>query len=92
MSSPLQYGNGLKAYIRLLVCQMISLNRTQKLIKSMIGEILAEATLLKFVLRLYLALESWELKATEKLKNFMRRLTAVYQAIFKQWLTRDTTH
>ena len=63
-----QYGNGLKAYIiNLLVCQMISLNRVQKLIKSMIGEIIAEATLLKFVLRLYTALEQWELNAVERI-------------------------
>jgi len=68
MNSPLQYGNGLKAYIiSLLVCQMVSLNRTQKMIKSIIGEVLSEATLLKFVLRLYLALESWELTSTEQL-------------------------
>lgn len=67
MPGPLQYGNGLKAYIiNLLVCQMISLNRVQKLIKSMIGEIIAEATLLKFVLRLYMALEQWELNAVER--------------------------
>lgn len=68
MSGPLQYGNGLKAYIiSLLVCQMISLNRAQKLIKSMIGEVIAEATLLKFVLRLYMALEQWELNAVERI-------------------------
>lgn len=54
MPGPLQYGNGLKAYIiSLLVCQMISLNRVQKMIKSIIGEVIAEASLLKFVLRLH---------------------------------------
>jgi transposase len=68
MPGALQYGNGLKAYIvNLLVCQMISLNRVQKLIKSMIGEVIAEATLLKFVFRLYLALEQWEINSTEQL-------------------------
>lgn len=61
MPGPLQYGNGLKAYIiSLLVCQMISLNRVQKMVKSLIGEILSEASLLKFVLRLHLALAQWE--------------------------------
>lgn len=66
MSAPLQYGNGLKAYIiNLLICQMISLNRVQKLVKSMIGEILAEATMLKFVLKLHYALATWEAEATE---------------------------
>lgn len=68
MTSPLQYGNGLKAYIiSLLVCQMISLNRVQKLIKSMIGTVIAEATYLKFILRLHLALEKWESTSIEKL-------------------------
>ena len=68
MQGKLNYGNGLKAYIvNLLVCQMISLNRVQKLIKSMIGEVIAEATLLKFVFRLYQALEPWEIESTEQL-------------------------
>jgi transposase len=68
MQGRLQYGNGLKAYVvNLLICQMISLNRVQKLIKSMIGEVIAEATLLKFVFRLYLALEKWEIDSTEQL-------------------------
>jgi transposase len=68
MQGVLQYGNGLKAYIvNLLVCQMISLNRVQKLIKSMIGEVIAEATLLKFVFRLYQALEQWEIDSTAQL-------------------------
>ena len=45
MPGPLQYGNGLKAYIiSLLVCQMISLNRVQKLIKTLIGRMIAEAS------------------------------------------------
>lgn len=68
MPGPLQYGTGLKAtIISLLVCQMISLNRVQKLIKTLIGNVLAEATLLQFVLRLYLALEQWESTAIEQL-------------------------
>lgn len=68
MTSPLQYGNGLKAYvINLLVCQMISLNRVQKLVKSIIGEILSESSLLKFVLRLHQSLEQWESVAIKQL-------------------------
>jgi len=46
---------------------MISLNRVQKLIKSLIGEMLSEASLLKFVLRLYQALEQWALNSIEQL-------------------------
>jgi len=68
MQGPLQYGDGLKAFVvNLLVCQMVSLNRVQKLVNAMIGEIIAESTLLKFVWRLYQALEAWELHATELL-------------------------
>ena len=66
MHGPLQYGNGLKAFvINLLVCQMGALNRTQQLVKSMSGTILAESTLLKFVLRLHGALAAWEHQAIE---------------------------
>jgi len=65
---PLQYGAGLKAFVvNLLVSQMVALNRVQKLIKSMMGIVISEASLLKFVLRLYQALESCELRATEQL-------------------------
>jgi hypothetical protein len=50
---PLQHGDGLKAFvINLVVSQMVALNRVQKLVKSMIGVVIAEATLLKFILRL----------------------------------------
>lgn len=66
MPGPLQYGNGLKAFIiNLLACQMVALNRTQKLVKSMMGVVIAEATLLNFVLRLHLALENWEAQTIE---------------------------
>ena len=68
MHGPLQYGDGLKAFIiNLVVCQMVSLNRVQTLVKSMIGVVMAEATLLKFVLRLYYALETWEAQAFSQL-------------------------
>lgn len=68
MPGPLQYGNGLKAYIiNLLVCQMMSLNRVQKLVKSMIGELLSEASFLKFILRLHQALAQWEASAIESI-------------------------
>ncbi len=67
MHSKRQYGNGLKAYIiNLLVCQMVALNRTQKLIKSMIGVLISEASMLKFVLRLHQALADWERSAIEQ--------------------------
>jgi transposase len=68
MSGPLQYGDGLKAYIiSLLVCQMISLNRVQKLIKTLIGKVIAEASFLQFILRLHHILEPWESTAIDQL-------------------------
>ncbi len=54
MAGKLQYGNGLTAFaIHLIVSQMVALNRVQKQIVVMIGSVVAEATLLKFVLRLF---------------------------------------
>lgn len=68
MPGPLQYGNGLKAYvISLLVCQMVALNRVQKSVKAMIGQTISEATLLKFVMRLHEALADWEQSAIDEL-------------------------
>jgi len=68
ISGPLQYGLGLKAYvINLLVCHMVAIHRVQKLVKAMIGVVISEATLLKFVWRLYQALDAWEETTTEAL-------------------------
>jgi transposase len=68
MHGPLQYGDGLKAFVvNLLVCQMVALNRVRKLVESMAGIVISEASLLKFVFRLYQALEAWEVRATERL-------------------------
>jgi transposase len=49
---------------------MMSLNRVQKLIKSMIGEVIAESSFLKFISRLYLALEEWEKSSIKQLLNY----------------------
>jgi len=68
LHGPLQYGDGLKAFIiNLLVGQMVALKRVQGLVQSMIGELLSEASLLKFVLRLHQALEGWEQQGIEQL-------------------------
>jgi len=68
LHGPLQYGNGLKAYvINLLICQMVALNRVQKCVTAMIGQTLSEATLLKFVMRLHEALADWEIDAINQL-------------------------
>lgn len=68
MAGPVQYGLGIKAYVlNLLVTQMVSLNRVQKLIKTLIGRTLSEAVMLKYILQLHEALELWEQDATKTL-------------------------
>ncbi len=68
MPGPLQYGAGLKAFaVNLLICQMVALGRVQKTIKAMIGQAISEATLLKYVLQLHRALDSWEGNAIDAL-------------------------
>ena len=68
LSGPLQYGDGLKAFaINLLVAQMVALSRVQHLISAMMSVVIAEATLLKFVLRLHQALADWEQQAIQQL-------------------------
>lgn len=46
---------------------MVALNRVQKLVTSILEVVIAEATLLKFVLRLHQALGDWEAQAIEQL-------------------------
>ncbi len=68
MPGPLQYGTGIKSYvINLLVSQMISLKRVQQSIKTLIGQVISEATLLKYVLQLHYSLEHWEHSAIEQI-------------------------
>ena len=68
MPGPLQYGLGVQAFIiNLLVCQMVALKRAQTLVYSIIDVVIAEATLLQFILRLHAALENWEVCATQQL-------------------------
>ena len=68
MPGPLQYGDGLKAYIiNLLIGQMISLNRAQMLVKAIIGEVISQTSMLNFILRLYVTLEKWEMTAIDSL-------------------------
>lgn len=68
MHGPLHYGDGLKAFvINLAVCQRVALNRIQKLLAAIIDEVIAESTLLKFILRLHEALAPWETGAIEQI-------------------------
>jgi transposase len=65
---PLQYGAGIKAYVlNLLIAQMLSLKRVQQSIQTLIGLVISEATILKYVLLLHQALEKWEQAAIERL-------------------------
>jgi len=64
MAGPVQYGNGIKAYvIQLLVMQMMSLNRVADMVSVLIGRMIAESTMLSFIMRLHLALAAWENEA-----------------------------
>lgn len=68
MHGPVQYGLGIKAYIlNLLITQMVSLNRVQKLLKTLIGRAISEAVMLKYILQLHHALEGWEQEAIRQL-------------------------
>jgi len=68
MPGKLQYGNGIKAFaIHLIISQMVALNRVQKQISAIIGTVVSEASLPKFVFRLYQALDEWEATAIESI-------------------------
>jgi transposase len=70
MKGPLQYGNGIKAFvICLLITQMVALKRTQNMLKTLIGKVVSEATLLSYIMRVHCALEQWEISAKETLLN-----------------------
>ena len=48
---PLQYGAGIKAYaLNLLIAQMISLKRVQQSLETLLGQVISEATILKYCL------------------------------------------
>jgi transposase len=65
---PLQYGAGIKAYaLNLAVAQMLSLKRVQQSLETLLGQVISEATILKYVMLLHLALEQWEKTAIERL-------------------------
>lgn len=66
MKGPIQYGSGIKAFVLcLLITQMVALKRAQKMLKTLIGRVISEATMLGYILRLHVALEPWEAWAKE---------------------------
>ena len=61
LAGPEQYGPGVRAFVlNLLVAQMVSFNRAQKLLKNLIGRAIPQATMLKYILQLHEALAPWE--------------------------------
>jgi hypothetical protein len=68
MPGPLQYGAGVKAYVlNMLIAQMVAFKRVQQLVKTLIGRVISEATMLKYIIQLYYCLETWEHEAVEEL-------------------------
>lgn len=68
LSGPLQYGAGIKAYLlNQFMAHMLSLKRLQQSLHTLIGTVIAEATILHYVLQLHQALERWENAAIEQL-------------------------
>lgn len=68
MPGPLQYGNGIKAYvIQLIIAQMVALNRVADMVSALIGRVISDATMLGFILRLHSALAPWEDNARRQL-------------------------
>ena len=64
----IQYGPGIKAHaVDLLTTQMVSVNRIQKMFKTLIGVNISEATLLSYVIRLHGSLNRWEQSTKEQL-------------------------
>ncbi len=61
MAGPLQYGPGIKAFIlNLLLVQMVALNRVQGFVAALVDQVISEATMLKYVMQLHMALDRWE--------------------------------
>lgn len=68
LSGPVQYGLGVKAYVlELLVAQMVPLKRLQKHLQTLLGQVISEATLLKYLHQLDDVLTAWEQRRIEQL-------------------------
>ncbi|MBF0366406.1 MAG: transposase [Oligoflexia bacterium] len=68
MNGPLQYGIGIKAMIiNFSIVQMMSLERIQEYLKGLIGGLISQAIMLKYIAQLSSALAEWEKRNIEKL-------------------------
>lgn len=70
MDGEVQYGIGIKsAIINYLMVQMFSYERCAEHFKGLIGRLISQATMLKYVFNFYLSLASWE---AEKIKELLK--------------------
>ena len=68
LPGPLRYGHGIVAFaVHLMTAQMVSFKRTAQTLKVLTGRMIAEATLLAWLLRLHTALADWEAAAIQRL-------------------------
>lgn len=70
MNGKVQYGMGIKASIlNFLMVQMISLERVSEHFKGLLGCFISQSVMLKYVLQLSNALEDWEKRTIQKIKQ-----------------------
>ena len=68
MDGKVQYGNGIKAsIINFLMVQMISLERVGEHFKGLIGRMISQAVMLKYIAQLSYSLKDWEQQQMDKL-------------------------
>ena len=68
MDGPIQYGIGIKAaIINFLIFQMISLQRVQDHFTGLIGRVISQSTMLKYISNLSKSLADWEKHTIEQL-------------------------
>jgi transposase len=68
MDGEMQYGMGIKAaIINYLLVQMMSLQRVQEHFMGLIGRLISQATMLKYIFQIHISLEKWEQDMIEKI-------------------------
>jgi transposase len=66
----IQYGDGVKILIiNFLMVQMVSLQRTAEFLNGILGSVVSQAVMLKYILQMYHALDLWEAEQIDFLKN-----------------------
>ena len=67
-AGPLQYGEGVKIFVlNLLMAQMVAVARVQKMVQTLIGKAISEATIMRYVLKVYYDLEEWENESIDQI-------------------------